>query len=358
MSSSSISRRAVWSRSPTTAIRSSVRFVGDNDSRLPVRRSPRSRSGSRRVSAAVRGNVVTWDRWRLRVGLDPRRGLEVHDVAFRMPVAGAPCSTAGRSARSSRRMAIHLLDLVPPRRGRLRHGDLRQVVGGATTTCPRTPVPRLDDARSPRAAGHRAARDRDLRAGRRDPLAARERIAAGAPARRQRPRTIDNYDYQFNWIFGQDGTIECEVVLSGIMNVNPTLRSATPRMSPGTQAGHLVAPGINAPNHQHFFGYRLDLDVDGKANTVYTVDTAPARRAQPEGRDVHDDRAAARHGAQGDLRRLLPGDRMWRVANTHPANALGQFTGYTLVPGAASPAFARPGRRRCGRPASWRISSG
>ena len=38
-----------------------------------------------RLGTAVRvtGNVVTWDRWRLRVGLDPRSGLEVHDVAFR-----------------------------------------------------------------------------------------------------------------------------------------------------------------------------------------------------------------------------------------------------------------------------------
>jgi primary-amine oxidase len=32
--------------------------------------------------------------------------------------------------------------------------------------------------------------------------------------------------------------------------------------------------------------------------------------------------------------------RTWRVVNTHQTNALGQFTGYTLAPGVAAPAFA------------------
>jgi primary-amine oxidase len=31
--------------------------------------------------------------------------------------------------------------------------------------------------------------------------------------------------------------------------------------------------------------------------------------------------------------------RAWRVVNTHETNALGQFTGYTLVPSASTPAF-------------------
>src|SRR5206468_1832216 len=33
-------------------------------------------------SVRIAGSVITWDRWRLRVGVDPRRGLEVHDVAW------------------------------------------------------------------------------------------------------------------------------------------------------------------------------------------------------------------------------------------------------------------------------------
>jgi primary-amine oxidase len=155
--------------------------------------------------------------------------------------------------------------------------------------------------------------------------------------------TIDNYDYQFNWVFGQDGVIESEVVLSGIMNVNPTKRQRdTAHVEGHSVDGHLVAPGINAPNHQHFFSYRLDLDVDGAANTIYEVDTeAPARgTANPEGETftMTERPLASEQKAIRDV--AFSANRHWRVANTHATNSLGQFTGYTLAPGAATPIFA------------------
>src|SRR5262245_34004011 len=64
--------------------------------------------------------------------------------------------------------------------------------------------------------------------------------------------TIDNYDYQFNWIFAQDGAIEAEVVLSGIVNGGGNNAAASEHGA----FGHIVSPGINAPNHQHFSSYR------------------------------------------------------------------------------------------------------
>jgi primary-amine oxidase len=156
--------------------------------------------------------------------------------------------------------------------------------------------------------------------------------------------TIDNYDYQFNWIFNQDGAIEGEVVLSGIMNVSGGHVFDSTHAEGHSQTGHLVAPQVNAPNHQHFFSYRLDLDVDGAANTVYTTETSSiAADRNPKGelfamgeRPLATERAAA-----GDV--SFSTARAWRVVNTHQRNALGQFTGYTLVPGATTPAFARPG---------------
>jgi primary-amine oxidase len=35
----------------------------------------------------------------------------------------------------------------------------------------------------------------------------------------------------------------------------------------------LVAPQLYAPIHQHYFNFRLDMDVDGPGNSVYEVDT-------------------------------------------------------------------------------------
>ena len=157
--------------------------------------------------------------------------------------------------------------------------------------------------------------------------------------------TIDNYDYQFNWILSQDGAIEGEVVLSGIMNTNGTSRMRDTAHAEGHETfGHLVAPGINAPNHQHFFSYRLDLDVDGSANTVYAAETHAAPSASnPKGETfgMSERPLSSERDAASDV--SFASARAWRVVNTHQTNALGQYTGYTLVPGAATPAFSLAG---------------
>jgi primary-amine oxidase len=153
--------------------------------------------------------------------------------------------------------------------------------------------------------------------------------------------TIDNYDYQFNWILNQDGTIAGEVVLSGIMNVNGTSRMRDTAHAEGHETfGHLVAPGINAPNHQHFFSYRLDLDVDGSANTVFETETHAAPAAtNPKGElfAMGEHPLSAEQDAMRDV--SFATARAWRIVNTHETNALGQFTGYTLAPDVATPAF-------------------
>ena len=70
--------------------------------------------------------------------------------------------------------------------------------------------------------------------------------------------TIGNYDYGFFWYLYQDGTIQCEVKLTGIISMGAHRggRRPTARLK--------CAPGLYAPHHQHFFSARLDLAVDGQ----------------------------------------------------------------------------------------------
>ena len=77
--------------------------------------------------------------------------------------------------------------------------------------------------------------------------------------------TIGNYDYAVNWIFHQDGVIEVDAALSGIMLPQGVAQTKAGGHT-GLTSGHLVAPNIVAPHHQHFFSFRLDFDVDGTAN--------------------------------------------------------------------------------------------
>ena len=297
-------------------------------------------------SVTIRGNEVAWDRWTFRVGVDPRLGLEVHDVSF---------ADAGR------------------RRPVLYSGSISEIIAPYGDPQFNTWYPRDEGDYGMGIYSMSSAVENDVPAnshflsstmhdhlGR--PIVVPKAIAVyerdggilwrhANMSRRARQlvvsghATIDNYDYQFNWIFGQDGAIESEVVLSGIMNVNNTPRQRdTAHVEGHSQAGHLVAPGINAPNHQHFFSYRLDLDVDGAANTLYEVDTeAPARgAANPEGETftMTERRLASEKNAIRDV--SFSANRNWRVVNTHATNSLGQLTGYTLVPGAATPVFALP----------------
>lgn len=83
--------------------------------------------------------------------------------------------------------------------------------------------------------------------------------------------TAANYEYCVYWILHQDGGIQLEVKLTGILN--------TYAMGPGETAapwGTQVHPGVNAHNHQHLFCLRLDPQIDGQNNTVVQVDALPS----------------------------------------------------------------------------------
>lgn len=81
--------------------------------------------------------------------------------------------------------------------------------------------------------------------------------------------TAANYEYCVYWIFHQDGTVQLEIKLTGILN--------TYAMNPGEDTlgwGTEVYPGVNAHNHQHLFCMRIDPNIDGPNNTVFQVDAA------------------------------------------------------------------------------------
>ena len=107
--------------------------------------------------------------------------------------------------------------------------------------------------------------------------------------------TVGNYEYGFYWYFYQDGSIEYEVKLTGVIN--------TGALPPGEtrKYGTLVAPQLYAPNHQHFFNVRLDMMVDGPANSVHEVHTVaePPGPENPHGNAFYAESTAAEDGAGG-----------------------------------------------------------
>jgi primary-amine oxidase len=150
--------------------------------------------------------------------------------------------------------------------------------------------------------------------------------------------TVDNYEYAFYWYLYQDGTIEFEGKLTGIV--------LTAAAEPGERPRHgtLVAPQLSAMYHQHFFCARLDLDVDGEANTVVEVNS----EALPWGADnpygsayvTRETRFAREREAQRPIDPFAA--RYWKVENPSVRNGLGQPVAYKLIPGANCAPLCQP----------------
>src|SRR5205823_7948437 len=120
-----------------------------------------------------------------------------------------------------------------------------------------------------------------------------------------------NYEYGFNRVFHQDGALEMELVLTGIL-------SAKGVDGKGHAAhGHMVAENVAAVHHQHFFNFRLDMDVDGAGNSVAEMNTAasPDRAADPFHKAMVMTETSMR-GEKEAVRSLdLASSRKWKVFN-------------------------------------------
>ena len=150
--------------------------------------------------------------------------------------------------------------------------------------------------------------------------------------------TVGNYEYGFYWYFYQDGTIQLEVKLTGIMSNGAVLPGEKPRW------GELVAPQVYGPIHQHFFNVRLDMAVDGLANSVYEVNTVadPPGPENPHHNAFHTE--ATLLASEAQAQRLVDPlrGRFWKIVNPSVPNRLGEPVGYKLVPGENVLPFAGP----------------
>ncbi|NKL59067.1 primary-amine oxidase [Rhizobium leguminosarum] len=139
--------------------------------------------------------------------------------------------------------------------------------------------------------------------------------------------TVGNYDYGFYWYLYQDGTIQLEAKLTGIIQ---TAAVATGETYPW---GGMVDDNLGGPTHQHFFNARLHMDVDGGDNTVTEHEFVP----RPWGEDnpygnVFDTRTRVLK-RELDSPALANGEtgRYWKVSNSNIQNSVGKAPGYKIV---------------------------
>ncbi len=151
--------------------------------------------------------------------------------------------------------------------------------------------------------------------------------------------TVGNYEYGFYWYLYQDGTIQYEVKLTGII--------APAAIAPGEQpvSGSLVAPGLYGPNHQHYFNVRLDMMVDGLENSVIEVNCEPLPWGPENPRGNAWVARETLLATEGEAQRSIEPRtaRYWKIINPSSHNQLGHPVAYKLVPGANAFPFFHEG---------------
>ena len=141
--------------------------------------------------------------------------------------------------------------------------------------------------------------------------------------------TVGNYEYGFFWYFYQDGGIEYEIKLTGIVN--------SAGVAPGIKPKHgtLVAPQVVAHNHQHFFNVRLDMMVDGINNSAYEIDTIldPKSEENKHGNAFSTKNTLIENESDG-VRIVDPfSARSWAITNNSKKNYMGEPVSYKIFPG-------------------------
>jgi primary-amine oxidase len=317
----------------------------------PVRRLSRPRTPSRTIT--IRAGEVRWHAWRLRLGIDPRRGLELFDVAWDDGVRRSVLYRATISELMATYGDPVFDSYYPFDEGAYGLGSYgaspMMVPEDAPSDAHFIDAVLHDDRGTPRRVPHAAAiyeRGGDVLWRHADAACLGAQLVVASHA------TIGPYDYVFNWVFGQDGTILVEVLLTGVMNT--MLQPNRPdSLDPGLTTAREVEDHQRAPLHQHFFSYRLDFDIGSDARDQVTeVDAEPAAAesvANPKGEWF----VTREHRLLSELqarRQTSPAtSRFWRVVPAADTNGAGH--GYALVPGdntvPLQTASARP-RRKAG----------
>jgi primary-amine oxidase len=293
-------------------------------------------------SFEVRGHEVVWQKWSLRVGFNPREGLVLHTISY-----------DGRPVLHRASIAEMIVPYADPKKSSYHKNvfDLGEYGLGMTANsleigCDCLGTIRYFDGHMADSRGNVVTiknaiclheedagilwRHTDLGADQSEVRRSRRLVVSSVS-------TVGNYDYGFYWYLYLDGSIQMEVKLTGIMNTTALASGESPRH------GVEVAPGLNAPYHQHYFNARLDVSVDGEENSVEEVNvrSAPPGPDDPYGSGFLAETTLLRRESEAQRTTDSSSARFWRITNPGRENGMGRPVAYRLIPGETTRPFAR-----------------
>ena len=290
-------------------------------------------------SFTLDGNLLSWEKWQVRVTFDAREGVVLHQLGFADGEEQRPIVFRGSVAE----MVVPYADPSPIRDWQ-NYFDTGEYLIGQMANSLRLGCDCLGDITyldavvadqfgNPRTIGNAICiheEDYGILWKHRDDW-------AGSDSTRRQRRlvisffaTVGNYDYGFYWYLYLDGTIELEAKATGVV-----FTSAYP--GPGRTENPYaseISPGLGAPFHQHLFCVRLHMQVDGAANTVVekNVVRVPMGEGNPHGNAWTTSETPLRTEAEAQRVADRATGRVWNIVNPNKLNSVGKPVGYTLHP--------------------------
>jgi primary-amine oxidase len=158
--------------------------------------------------------------------------------------------------------------------------------------------------------------------------------------------TLGNYDYGFQWVFKETGEIEVQILLTGIVNVRGKTEADNAEHE-GEKTGHDLTPALEGVHHQHFFNFRLDMDVDGTQNSIIESETVATVQGpkNPEGNAFTQKNTILKNESEAKRQPDGARARFWKIENAE------SNTAYALLPAENVFSLAAPSasfRKRAG----------
>lgn len=146
--------------------------------------------------------------------------------------------------------------------------------------------------------------------------------------------TVGNYDYLFDWVFAENGTIGINAGATGIEAVKgvKARTMADASAAEDTRYGTLIDHNIVGTTHQHIYNFRLDLDVDGEQNSLTEVDpvVAPNTAGGPRTSTMQTVQRTA--ATEKQAAQKFDPSTIRLLSNASKTNKVGNPVSYQLIP--------------------------
>ncbi|KAH8692697.1 copper amine oxidase [Talaromyces proteolyticus] len=296
-------------------------------------------------SFEVSGNLLTWEKWRMRVGFNYREGLTLHDITYdgrsvfyRLSLSEmfvpygdsrAPYPRKGAFDLGSNGAGVNAnaLNLGCDCLGHIKYFDgYHHTIAGDPVVLPNVVCcHEIDDGILWKHTNYRTT----------NAVVTRSRILV-----LQTIITVGNYEYIFAFQFTQDAQVNYEVRATGILSTAPI------NLGDSVPYGTMLGPGVMAPYHQHLFSLRIDPAVDGQKNSLMVEESQPMLVDDPA---VHNPFGVGYTTVTKPVEHETPLDtdvskgRVFKIVNENVINPItGGPVGYKLVPHYSQMVLAHP----------------